>query len=672
MPFGAREIHQMGDMTSALEAPPDAGHLASFYSSWAWVVLVGFVLAWVLMHWGRAFLGTVHGLRMSTAEPARSAEELAYGILGFSVLGFAAVLAGVSLGATFVAGSALVFGVFLVGQIRLTRTAETTRPSAASESNAASSPWAAPAIVLLGSLIWSTHNFRGLEQSGNDLVLVPWVDFFFHARQISNFARFDGDAGILHSTMYGEALPPYHYASYVFSALLSRLGDVSAIQAATSVYPVIGMILTGAAMIVLAQGAGGRRAATFAVGLLFFLPDLSCWVPGFTRQYSYFFFQQVGVGGAYAVAMLGLSIASAFHARKTGSTLHIAWALVLLLLSALFKIQLVLAYGVFVVVLVVSWLPRLQPWWRAVLVASTLGLFAVAMTRMGSVPNAPTLDLSLQSVGKLFRLGSTGPSLVVLETVLLPAAAVIVWAVTYGLVFPLLVHLLWSRRRDHSSRHLVFVAALFLVANVYVRFLINDNRGFGDIGEINRKTFVFPYFIAVFVSSALVCKWRIPKNVRTQPAWPWACSIGALLLVAITAFSAFRLQYWPGYSAGFSNIVVPRGLADSAVFLRRNAAPDHIVQLCENDPFNQLATLSERPVYIAKLVVNAAPTSTEERRRFDGIDLINQQADFASARRLAAQSGIRWWLMTPRCHPGWESGKTPSISSDGYRLYDFR
>ena len=661
-------------MTPAANASPDAGLLTSFYSSWAWVALLSVVLAWALLCWGRAFLATFERLRMSTAEPARSAEAWSYGVLGFSVLGFAGVLAGVSLVATFVAGSAVVFGAWLLPKVSPMLRADKTRTRAANESGRKSIPWVAPTAVLLGSLVWSINNFRGLEQSGDDLVLVPWVDFFFHARQISNFARFDGDAGALHWTMYGQSLPPYHYASYVFSALVARVGDVSAIQAATSVYPVIGMMLTGAAMIVLAQGADGRRAATLAVALLFFLPDLSCWVPGFTRQYSYFFFQQVGVGGAYAVALLGLSVASVFHARRTGSTLHSAWALVLLLLSALFKIQLALAYGVFVVVLIVSWLPRLRPSWRAALVVLTLAAFWLAVNRMAAVPNAPTLDLSLNSIGKLFHLDSTGPMRIALEAMLLPAAAVIVWTITYGLIFILLIGLLWLRRRDSLSRDFLFLAALFLLANIYVRLLISDNRGFGDIGEINRKTFVLPYFMVAFTSATLLCKsWRENNTycLKSRSRLP-VLLLGAVLLVAFTVFSAFRLQYWPGYSAGFSNTVVPRGLAESAAYLRMHAAPNHLVQLCENDHFNQLATLSERPVHIAKLVVNAAPASAEERRRFGQIGLIGQQLDFASARRLAAELGIRWWLMTPGCRSSWETGKTPSLNSDGYRLFDFR
>ena len=45
-------------------------------------------------------------------------------------------------------------------------------------------------------------------------------DVLFHARQISNFAHFDGDAGALHWSMYGEPMAAYHYGSYVVSALM--------------------------------------------------------------------------------------------------------------------------------------------------------------------------------------------------------------------------------------------------------------------------------------------------------------------------------------------------------------------------------------------------------------------------------------------------------------------
>jgi hypothetical protein len=640
-----------------------------FYSSWVALGGLSIVVVCALAAIGDVALRLVPVLRVAHDAPARHAESLLVGLLVFSVLGFVGVLARVPLVATF-AGCVAVAA--LLG-LALRRKAVAVLPRG--ESAPAGAAWGALGLIVAGSLIWSVTNLRGLEASGETVRLVPWVDVLFHARQISNFAHFQGDAGALHWSMYGEPMAAYHYGSYVVSALIGALGDASAIQLATSVYPVFGMVVSGAAMLVLAQSTLGWRAALVALALLYFLPDLSSWVPRLTRQGSYFFFQQVGVGGAYATGVLGLALACALRARATGVRLLSVWALGLLLASALFKVQIVLAYGAVFALVVIALAPGLDRRLRALGFAAVIGLTVAGMAVLAGLPNAPTVSVSLDGVRKLFHLGAPGDVPIVAQLALLPVGAVGVWGLTCGVLLPLALWLAWKHRAEPALRAPIALLLAFLLAHAAVRLLIDDNRGYGDHGEVNRKTFVLPYFVVVYAVAALawhhVQAWPREHPLRRRPVWQAA---GALMVVA-SSLAAWRLQVWPGKSERFTGVEVPVQLLASAVHLRRTTAPSAVVQLCENDPLLTLATLAERPIYVARFVINpinTPPPNRAERERLARLEAIDHAPDFDRALRLARDTSIDWFVLTPQCRPLWEASAATVRADGGYRVIAFQ
>ena len=107
----------------------------------------------------------------------------------------------------------------------------------------------------------------------------------------------------------------------------------------SSLYPLLGMLLTGASIYMLTHLVAGGQYALFAVCFLFFLPDITFWLASDSRQNSYFFFQQVGIGGSYAVAVMGLALGYAFQAFQKKSTLLCLVSVIVFFLAGFFKIQ---------------------------------------------------------------------------------------------------------------------------------------------------------------------------------------------------------------------------------------------------------------------------------------------------------------------------------------------
>ena len=646
--------------------------VAQYQSPWAWLTAVSLAVLIVLTAWGYVILKLFPKLRINRSPFAFFCESILHGFLLFSVAGFAGILFRIRVHHTFLIISSFLLLLWLLS-LRKPYVNELILKQATCSKTDNRLQVCALVLIVAGSLLWSATSISGLGVSDGGIFLAPWIDFFFHARQIGNFAQYHGDFGTLNYGMYGEPLPPYHYGSYMVSALVSYIGNIPSMQVATSLYPVLGMLLTGASIFVLTSVTSGAAGPLLAVILLFFLPDPSFWVPGITRHNSYFFYQQVGVGGAYAVAIMGLAIAYVLRAFQIKSLLFCFVSLCIFSVAGLFKVQIFLAYSFFFFLFVIwntDWISKKL---RLVFTCFFLLAFYLAASMLGDISNAPTFTITsagiennTEFISKFFNSSSTPllPSLV-----LLPFAAILIFFVNYGLLFPVSVFLAWKLRDNLSARKTILLLLLCFVSHACVRLLIADNQGNGDYAEINRKTFVWPYFMVVFCSSSLL--WTYLVQVKSSLALRKTLLLAlTLCLFSFSVISALNVQNWRGVNY-LTNIPIPIALFKSATYLRHQSSPGKVIQLCENDHFNQLATLAERPVYIARLMINAPPPpmTVLERERFALVERIVQQADLKSAGLLMKQASISWFLMSPKCKASWEEKSSPVFSSNGYRLY---
>jgi len=644
--------------------------VAKYQSSWAWLTAVSVAVLFVLTAWGYVILTLFPKLRINRSPFAFFCESILHGFLLFSVAGFAGILLRIRVHHTFLIISSFLLLLWLLSLRKPYVNESILEQATCSKTDNRLQVWAL-ILIVAGSFLWSATSISGLEVSDGGIFLAPWVDFFYHARQIGNFAQFRGDSGTLNYGMYGEPFSPYHYGSYMVSALVSYIGNIPSMQIATSLYPVLGMLLTGASIFVLASVTSGVAGTLLAVVLLFFLPDPSFWVPGITRHNSYFFYQQVGVGGAYAVAIMGLALAYALRAFQIKSSLFCFVSLCIFSVAGLFKVQIPLAYSFFFFLFLIwnaDWISKKL---RLVSICFFFVAFYLAASMLGDISNAPTFTITLagiennvEFISKFFNSSSTP---LLLSLALLPFAAIMVFFINYGLLFPVSVFLAWKLRDNLSVRKTLLLLVLCFVSHACVRLLIADNQGYGDYAEINRKTFVWPYFMVVFCFSSLL--WTYLVYIKSSLALRKSLLLAlTLCLFFFSVISALNVQNWRGVNY-LTNVPIPIALFKSATYLRHQSSPGEVVQLCENDRFNQLATLAERPAYIAKGMINAPPMTVRERERFAIVDRIVQQDDLKSAGLLMKKAKISWFLMSPKCEASWEEKSSPVFSSNGYRLY---
>jgi len=644
----------------------------------SWIVLVALSLAGImtLVAWGAAFLRIFPRLRLNQALFAFYCESLLLGTMLFSLTGFVGVLLGFRLVSSLLTISALAY-IFVFIELRSWLKNKPSSGKLSVETSEKQLLIPSLAVIVLGSILWTINNLQGLTTTPKgEIVLAPWIDIFYHAKCISLFAQFQGDPGALNYTMHGDKLPLYHYGSYILSSFVSSLGGIPSLQVATSLYPLFGMLLTGVSIYMLTHMVAGGRCALFAVCFLFFLPDITFWAASDSRQNSYFFFQQVGIGGSYAVAVMGLALGYAFQAFRKKSTLLCVVSLLVFLLAGFFKMQIVLAYSLLLFLFIIMNIDWLDKKYLIIVTIFSLAIFFTAVSKLNQIPSAPTFSITssgviahLNSVQKIIHV-TTCNSFAMIPAII--SYAITLLLTTYGIIFPLTMYLVYRLRKTVETKKISRLVLLTLISHVAIKLLISDNAGYGDLFEVNHKTFVFPYFITVFCAAYLLTffiKQRIISPLRLSHKLILA-SLGLFFIVS-TGYAAFDLQNWRSLR-GYTNIKIDKGLFESSLYAKDHSSPGEVVQLCENDPFDQFGVLADRPVFIAHAIVNTPPVNYNEQQRFSTINKIVQAKSTDTIKALLPTTKISWLLMSPRCYAAWENQLSPVVTSEGYRLYNMR
>lgn len=531
-------------------------------------------------------------------------------------------------------------------------------------------------LVLVSSGFWSQENLASITVGQETVVSHPWQDIPFHAMQISLFARADGAGQLSNPLMAGQPVPLYHYGSYMVASLLCRLTGLDAYSLTTGWYAPIALVLTGLAAWSLGSsllGAAGGLAAVFGTMLI---PDPSYYSLG-NRWTSYFFFQTVGIGAAYAVAILGLSWAFFFKYLRTGAVRLVFAALLFCALSALFKALIFLVYSSVLLVFAVMFAKGISRPGRALLLAALLVADVLGLLLLSHMPNAPTLAIS--SSGALVNLdfilhkfGSSSPGWLqeylchhASYPVHLLLGTPIVLLTTYG---PLLLACLMAvclsvRWRLHRA-WTVFPVAL-LANHLVVALCLEPNHGAGDTFEIIHKTFVFPYFAVVAWTAATLFSRSVGSSHRS-----------GFVLLAVSA-AALCAVWQAGKTVhsgmvrakGMTRLAIPRGLYDAARFIREHAPKDAVVHYSEDDGRAMLAALTERTLFVDRYAVPPYSVVPEEARRKQLADHLLTLPTADSVQGMAAELGIDWLLLADERRPSWAAEACPETKAQGFRLF---
>ncbi|SIO45737.1 hypothetical protein SAMN05444166_4891 [Singulisphaera sp. GP187] len=216
-------------------------------------------------------------------------------------------------------------------------------------------------LSLAAATLWSQDSITAQSIFPDGVVLRPWVDSLFHARQVQVFRDSPGPVVMDDPRMAGQPMWFYHHGSYMTTALLARMTGTPTFLAYTSFQVPFGVVLSGLAAYALICSLWGDRAGVAAAAVLLLLPDAS-W-HGFANPcLGYAWLQQIAPAGQYAVAILAVAWILMFEGCRTGRLSLVALAFLATGLALHYKAHLFVAAALVIWVYPALFLTRFR--WR--------------------------------------------------------------------------------------------------------------------------------------------------------------------------------------------------------------------------------------------------------------------------------------------------------------------
>ncbi len=180
-------------------------------------------------------------------------------------------------------------------------------------------------LSLVAASLWAQDSIRAQIVLPECVLLRPWVDSLFHAREIQTFRDAAGPVAIDDPRMAGQPMWFYHHASYLAPALLSEgVGDAG-VSGSRELPGAVRAGAHGPGRLCLGRVTLGARAGVAAAAVLYFVPDAS-WHGLASPCLSYHWLQQVAPAGLYGVAILAVAWLLMFEGCRSGRRLLVMLA----------------------------------------------------------------------------------------------------------------------------------------------------------------------------------------------------------------------------------------------------------------------------------------------------------------------------------------------------------
>jgi hypothetical protein len=529
-------------------------------------------------------------------------------------------------------------------------------------------------VLLVAAGLWSQENLKGLTVLSDVVISHPWQDIFYHATQVANFSNSTGAFTLTDPGMSGNPLKFYHYGSYLIPSLVARMTEIDAYSITTGIYAPLGLFLAGLAGWFLGYALFGSPGGAIGAVCSILVPDPSYYRLG-DRWTSYFFFQQVGLGGEYGVAVLAIAWAYGFAFWRNR---NVRWAFAMLLFcgaTLFFKATIFLVYALPVAAYFILVDPRWLPKLKAVLMAVLASLGFIGILLIKQMQYAPTLEFSLMgavyntkqivTLSSWKQLFSPASYLTAIG-----AGSCIILLSTYGLWLLAMAAAMQVGIGWKMPRAVVWFPIFILANHLFVALCLGPNTAAGDAFEVIHKTFVFPYFALTVWTSGMWGTYVYELSLIVKYRWLvfWTVFLIGFGMVYICGST---VQSGTSWGKTMMNLRIPRGLFDVARFLRQNTKPEEVVQWGENDGMCMLAALSERPTYILWYTINSQKPAPEELDRIKTIERILNAQSVAEVFYISRRNGISWIVLSDIHQPSWTYTLAPEFESHGFRAYKF-
>lgn len=543
-------------------------------------------------------------------------------------------------------------------------------------------------IAAVAPILWFQESFHFASFGQDVIVFHQWGDIFVHSTIVNIFSRESGLDNLRSMFTAGEPLPIYHYAAYAIPAMLKTLSEAPALLITSTVMPSLGLFLVALSAYCLGQiylpGPGG----ILAVCAVTLFPDPSFYGVS-SRWNSYFFFLEIAVAVGYAIAVMGFALTLILGGLKAHLTVPVWMGVIMAGFSVFFKAPIAIVYSLALCLMAFLFMPTFSRTHRLLLSGGVLAGFLVLIFIMRGLPGVPTLEfsslekfstietmlsISAKPIGLMrslftdeFRaIQSTGGKLFF---------GFVLVSIGYLGIFLLLLPLglRFAIKNDMPRYFVTYPLVVMLNLFIVAMCMAPNVSGSGDLYEITHKTFVWPYFAVaawlgtVFSGPVLA----ILQSVATKIGTNLLTTLVVVLVCATPLYSGNQTLSVVGWR--ISNIPMPRGLYECAIFLRTHSRTDAVVQLQlpQQDLWLTFPAVSEKYSFAATFMFprTHAKDYPEYQRRIAWLDALLQESDPIHAITELRNTTIDWFVVNTTTPPAWLAHRIPEFTSGDYRVY---
>ena len=518
-------------------------------------------------------------------------------------------------------------------------------------------------------------------------VFSVWSDVFIHAREISAFAQSHDLQSLSDIKLARVPAAVYHFASYMVPASLNALTPTSALDSYTAFQLPFGILLAGmAAYAMTALLFRTTWPAVLAAAALLALPDAYQQVFGI-RYLSFHFMTQVNLGMLYGLACISIAwvfMIEACH-RERIAGLVIAYGLLAVCLT--YKAHLFVANALILMLYPCAYFGRFRWWWRVLVAAALIALFAAVVSISQMSPRVPVLRLDGSGLAEYVDILKWGFADGALKNLWLWAyyghhyprvvngvlAASLILVASFGIWTLAAPIVLWRNRRVLEPRTVSFVLLIVVNYMVMSTLLALDDRGVGSREEFLNRPHAWAFFVVVIFTAcaASFARWgRRPPSPRVRwLALPVACL--ALLAVHFNARNLQTFPEWGAHSDYASFNAAPACLVRAAQFIRDHGQPADLLQDSRFDPGFVATAVGERQSFVAGGTFGGK--SEIVAQRIELVGEMQRRADAQTLKSWARANHIGWYLMHPEDSTGWDARFLDQAvyRCDGYRVFRF-
>jgi hypothetical protein len=537
-------------------------------------------------------------------------------------------------------------------------------------------------ISPLAITAWSQDLLRPIEIINGIGVIRAWPDIYFHLAQINAFASSLGGATISDVQMAGATAHFYHIASYLLPATIVSFTGISSLEAYSSFYVPLGLLLSSSAAYSLINSIFGKWPALVSSLALLLLPD--AFQQAFGNPFlSYHWLQQIAPAGLYGVAVSSVGFMFLFESCRVQNFKYIFIGFFFIGISTLFKAQIFVATSFVALIYPFLFLEKIKKFPKFIILLILIASFFVVVKISQTMPSVPKLllngsgfsDFSSIILGLQFNgfirdlvfpiLSSTG-----INQILKIIFFIIMLSVcTFGMFIFIYLALLNKLKQSIKPYAWLFPLMVLVVYLIMATSLAMDDHNIGTPEELLHRPFVWAYFVILIWSIAggysLIFGDSPPSLALSQGAFIFItiCLIGIPLKFGhkISTFNAWGINYQE----------LPLCQVKTANFIKHNSNKFEVVLDSNNDSKFLMSSLSERAIFVMDSGGHRKPIGVQSRLNL--VSTLNKSEGLNEVRALMRDNSIKWYVINPGADIKWQSSANEFrvFECGGYSIYKF-